>query len=146
MSITVVTARDEYGAPSTREVYEEGVKFVNDNGNLDILTAKPQLIATYGSGNWLSVHLGDSVTVITKTPDESSDDSSDDSSDFDFSFGDDDSDSDTSDDSDSDSDTSDDSDSDTSDDDTAVDDSDTSDDDTAVDDSDTSDDDSETTA
>jgi hypothetical protein len=117
MSITVVTARDEYGAPSTREVYEDGAKFVNDNGNLDILTAKPQLIATYGSGNWMSVHLGDSVTVITKTPDETSDDSSD----LDFSF-----DTDTSD-SDSDTTESDDSDSDTTDDsDTSTDESDTS--------------------
>jgi hypothetical protein len=128
MSITVVTARDEYGAPSTREVYEDGTKFVNDNGNLDILTAKPQLIATYGSGNWLSVHLGDSVTVITKTPDETSDDSSD----LDFSFDTDTSDDDT-DTSDEDTDTSDD-DTDTSDDDT-----DTSDDsETSTDESDTS--------
>jgi hypothetical protein len=74
MSITVVTARDDNGAPSTREVYEAGVKYVNDNGNLDIISAKPQLLATYGSGNWLSVHVDDSVTVITKAPDESSDD------------------------------------------------------------------------
>jgi hypothetical protein len=86
MSITVVIARDDAGAPSTREVFETGVKFMTEGGDLSILSGRPQLLATYGSGNWLSVYVDDNVTVLTEKPaDESSDDSS-----FDFdSFGDD---------------------------------------------------------
>jgi hypothetical protein len=96
MSITVVTARDEFGSPTTREVYEDGVKYTQDNGNLDILSAKPSLLATYGSGNWLSVHVGDSVNVVVTKPEEGDSDSD---SDFSFDFGGDDSSDDSSDDS-----------------------------------------------
>jgi hypothetical protein len=86
MSITVVIARDDVGAPSTREVFETGVKFTTEGGDLSILSDRPQMLAKYGSGNWLSVYVDDNVTVISEKPAESSDDS------FDFdSFGDDDS-------------------------------------------------------
>ena len=91
MSITVIIARDDVGAPTTREVYADGVKYSSDNGNLDIISAKPQLLATYGSGNWLSVHIDDSVEVMTTR-------SEDDDSGDDFSFGSDDDSSDSSDD------------------------------------------------
>jgi hypothetical protein len=92
MSITVVIARDDVGAPSTREVFESGVKFTTEGGDLSILSDRPQLLAKYGSGNWLSVYIDDNVTVISEKPAESSDDS------FDFdSFGDDSSSDDTSD-------------------------------------------------
>jgi hypothetical protein len=84
MAITVVIARDDVGAPTTREVYEIGVKFSTEGGDLSIISAKPQLLALYGSGNWLSVHVDDHVQVITERPAEDSD------SDSDFSFGDDD--------------------------------------------------------
>ena len=82
MSITVIIARDDAGAPTTREVYESGVKFSTEGGDLSIVSAKPQLIATYGSGNWLSVHVDDNVEVITTKSDDDDDD--------DMSFGDDD--------------------------------------------------------
>jgi hypothetical protein len=82
MSITVVIARDDVGSPTTREVYADGVKFTTEGGDLSILSSKPSLLATYGSGNWLSVHVDDYVQVIVDRPEESSDDS--------FSFGDDD--------------------------------------------------------
>lgn len=78
MSITVVIARDDVGAPSTREIYETGVKFTTESGDLSILSDRPQLLARYGSGNWLSVHVDDNVTVVSEKPAESSDD------DFDF--------------------------------------------------------------
>jgi hypothetical protein len=97
MSITVIIARDDAGAPTTREIYATGAKFINDDGNLNIVSAN-QVLATYGSGNWLSVHMDDSVEVITTKSEEDSDDSDDtdfsfgddsDSDDTDFSFGDD---------------------------------------------------------
>jgi hypothetical protein len=71
MSITVVIARDDVGAPSTREVYETGVKFTTESGDLSILSDRPQLLARYGSGNWLSVHVDDNVTVISEKPADS---------------------------------------------------------------------------
>lgn len=78
MSITVVIARDDVGAPTTREVYESGAKFTTENGDLSIVSGKPQLLATYGSGNWLSVHVDDFVDVrVTRSEED------DDSSDFD---------------------------------------------------------------
>jgi hypothetical protein len=78
MSITVVIARDDVGAPSTREVYETGVKFTTESGDLSILSDRPQILARYGSGNWLSVHVDDNVTVISEKPADSGGD------DFDF--------------------------------------------------------------
>ena len=72
--------------PSTREVFETGVRFTTESGDLSILSDRPQLLAKYGSGNWLSVYVDDNVTVVSEKPAESSDDS------FDFGgFGDDDS-------------------------------------------------------
>jgi hypothetical protein len=73
MSITVIIARDDVGAPTTREIYEAGAKFTTEGGDLSIISARPQLLATYGSGNWLSVHVDDNVEVIT-TKSESGDD------------------------------------------------------------------------
>jgi hypothetical protein len=81
MSITVIITRDDNGAPMTREVYEEGAKFTVENGELNVISARPQLVALYGSGNWLSVHLDDHVAVVTAAPaeDDSESDSEDDS-------------------------------------------------------------------
>jgi hypothetical protein len=76
MPITVVITRDDVGAPSTREVYETGVKYQVEGGDLMIYSARPQLLGTYGSGNWMSVYMGDAVEVISTKPDEDSDDDS----------------------------------------------------------------------
>lgn len=73
MPICVVITRDEVGAPSTREVYETGVKYTVEGGDLMIYSGKPQLLGTYGSGNWLSVYVDDNVEVISIKPEESSD-------------------------------------------------------------------------
>ncbi|HEY2167047.1 MAG TPA: hypothetical protein VGH01_07765 [Jatrophihabitantaceae bacterium] len=137
MSITVVTARDENGAPSTQEVYAAANRYKITDSNLEILTPDPKLIATYGSGNWMSVHVDNEVEVITKKPDEDEDSSGDD----DFSFGgdDDDSSDDSSDSSDDFSFDSDDSDTDSDSDSTDSDDTDTDSDDTDSDDTDSDD-------
>jgi len=76
MPITVVIMRDDVGAPSTREIFETGVKYTVEGGDLMVYSDRPQLLGTYGSGNWLSVYIGDSVTVVSTKPDESDDDSS----------------------------------------------------------------------
>lgn len=84
MSITVVIQRDDVGKPCTREVYETAAKFVIENSELTIVgsdNGRPQMLAMYGSGNWLSVYFDDSVTVISEKPAEDDTD--------DFSFGDD---------------------------------------------------------
>jgi hypothetical protein len=73
MPITVIITRDDVGAPSTSEVYETGVKYIVEGGDLMIYSDRPQLLGTYGSGNWLSVFIGDNVTVISKKPEEDSD-------------------------------------------------------------------------
>ena len=73
MPITVVITRDDVGAPSTREVYETGVKYQVEGGDLMIYSDRPQLLGTYGSGNWLSVYIGENVTVISTKPEESED-------------------------------------------------------------------------
>lgn len=75
MSITVVITRDDSGAPMTKEHYETGVKFSVEGGDLSIISGKPQLIAYYGSGNWLSAHVDDNVIVITEKPVETEDSS-----------------------------------------------------------------------
>ncbi len=84
MSITVIITRGDTGAPTTREVYAEGVKFNIENGELGIISDRPQLVALYGSGNWWSVHVDDHVMVVTDKPDDSDSDS-DSSGDLDFS-------------------------------------------------------------
>jgi hypothetical protein len=89
MSVTVIIARDEHGAPSTREVYATADRYVINDGNLDVAVQGVGTLGTYGSGNWLSVYTDDVVEVITVKPEE---DSSDFGSDF-GSFGDDSSDS-----------------------------------------------------
>ena len=71
MSITVIIARGDTGAPTTREVYAEGAKFNIENGELGIISDRPQLVALYGSGNWLSVHMDDHVVVVTEKPEDS---------------------------------------------------------------------------
>lgn len=84
MSITVIITRDDNGAPLTREIYEEGARFKVENGELNIISGSPELVALYGSGNWLSVHMDDHVAVVTTKPPE--DDSG--SGDMDFGLGD----------------------------------------------------------
>jgi hypothetical protein len=84
MAITVVIARDDSGAPSTREVYETGVKFSAEGGDLSVFSSKPQLLGTYGSGNWLSVYVDESVEVICTKPAEGEEDSDSGFGDFDF--------------------------------------------------------------
>ena len=86
MSITVIIARDDIGAPSTSEVYEV-VEVRLDGGDL-CFSPTPALIALYPSGNWLSVHVDNYVEVVTVKPAED-DDTSDSSDDFSFGGGDD---------------------------------------------------------
>jgi hypothetical protein len=81
MAVTVVISRDDNGAPMTREVYADANKYVIDQGNLDVVIQGQGGLASFPSGNWLSVYMDDTVEVITTKPEESSDDSS---SDFDF--------------------------------------------------------------
>ena len=108
MTVTVVIARDEHGAPMTREVFAQADRYVIKEGNLDVMIQGSGGLATYPSGNWLGVFMDEYVEVITTAPPE------DDSGSSGFDFGGDDSDS--SDDTDSSDDSSDDSDSDSSDD------------------------------
>jgi len=63
MTITVVTARDENGAPSTREVLRDGDRYRIVSGNLEIISSAREALGFYASGNWLSVHVGENVTV-----------------------------------------------------------------------------------
>jgi hypothetical protein len=98
MSITVIIARDDVGAPTTREVYANGAKFTTEGGDLSIISNKPQLLATYGSGNWLSAHVDDNVEVLVTRSEDDSDSGGFDDNPFDV---DDDSDSSSDDDSDS---------------------------------------------
>jgi hypothetical protein len=84
MSITVIIARDDIGAPSTSEIYALGAKFNVDGGDLSIFSAKPQLVALYPSGNWQSVHVDNFVEIVSVKPAEDEDGG-------DFAFGDDDS-------------------------------------------------------
>jgi hypothetical protein len=65
MKITVVTTRDDLGAPATREVYAAADRYAIADGNLEVLSAKRELLALYGSGNWFSVFVNDSVKVIS---------------------------------------------------------------------------------
>lgn len=83
MSITVVISRDDAGAPMTKDHYETGVKFSVEGGDLSIVSGKPQLVAYYGSGNWMSVHVDDNVVTTTEKPADS-DGGSDFGSDFSF--------------------------------------------------------------
>jgi hypothetical protein len=103
MAVTVITARDEHGGPTTREVFAAANKYVINDGNLDIIVQGAGPLGTYASGNWMSVYMDDSVEITTTKTEEddggfgdfsfdsddssdaSSDDSSDDSSDA-FSF------------------------------------------------------------
>jgi hypothetical protein len=82
MSVSVIIARDEHGAPSTREFYPTADRYVISDGNLDVAVQGVGTLGTYGSGNWLSVYTDDVVEVITVKPEE-------DSSDFGSDFGDD---------------------------------------------------------
>lgn len=68
MSITVVTVRDDDGAPLTREVYASGDRYTTSGGILEILSAEPKALALYPSGNWLSAYIDDAVTVIAGVP------------------------------------------------------------------------------
>lgn len=63
MTITVVTVRDENGAPSAREVLRRGDSYKIVSGNLEIISSAREALGLYPSGNWLSVYVGDCVTV-----------------------------------------------------------------------------------
>jgi hypothetical protein len=63
MTITVVTTRDFNGAPSTREVFRGGDRYTIVSGNLEIISSAREALGLYPSGNWLSVYVGDCVTV-----------------------------------------------------------------------------------
>jgi hypothetical protein len=63
MTITVVTVRDEIGAPSAREVFRGGDGYTIASGNLEIISSARKALGFYPSGNWLSVYVGDCVTV-----------------------------------------------------------------------------------
>jgi hypothetical protein len=65
MSLTVVTVRDENGAPSTLESYAGASRYRIGDGNLEIISPNKQILGLYESGNWLSVYAGDSVKVIS---------------------------------------------------------------------------------
>jgi hypothetical protein len=65
MSLTVVTVRDENGAPSTLESYAGASRYRIGDGNLEIMSPDKQILGLYDSGNWLSVYAGDSVKVIS---------------------------------------------------------------------------------
>jgi hypothetical protein len=68
MSLTVVTVRDENGAPSTLESYAGASRYRVGDGNLEIISPNQQILGLYESGNWLSVYAGDSVKVISIGP------------------------------------------------------------------------------
>jgi hypothetical protein len=65
MTVTVVTTRADNGVPATRDVYAGGVRYTTTNGNLQVISATRAPLAFYGSGNWLSVYVGQCVTVIS---------------------------------------------------------------------------------
>jgi hypothetical protein len=65
MSLTVVTVRDENGAPSTLESYAGASRYRIGDGNLEIISPDKQILGLYDSGNWLSVYAGNSVKVIS---------------------------------------------------------------------------------
>jgi hypothetical protein len=61
MAVTVIVARDEHGGAT---------KYVISDGNLDVIMQGAGALGTYGSGNWLSVYMDDSVEVTTIKPAE----------------------------------------------------------------------------
>src|SRR5262249_28876131 len=63
MAITVVTARAENGAPSTRAAPRDRARYTTDSGKLEIISSAREALGFYASGNWLSVHVGEYVTV-----------------------------------------------------------------------------------
>jgi hypothetical protein len=68
VSITVVATRDDTGAPTTREVYAAGTRYTIDNSNLQVFSGQSRLLALYGSGNWTSVYVGESMRVVRGMP------------------------------------------------------------------------------
>jgi hypothetical protein len=68
MSVTVVTVRDDNGAPSGREAYADGVRYTTRGGDLEVFSVTLQPLALYPSGNWLSVYMDDSVVVAAGPP------------------------------------------------------------------------------
>jgi hypothetical protein len=86
MAITVIISRDDNGAPMTREVYDTGEKYTVEGGDLTIVgnnSGRPQLLAMYGSGNWMSVHVDDFVRVVTEKPAEEEEEDASDAFSFD---------------------------------------------------------------
>ena len=68
MPITVVTVRDDNGAPSTRESYASGDSYVIVDGSLQVVSAHRQLLALYPSGNWLSAYVDTSIAALPTRP------------------------------------------------------------------------------
>lgn len=66
MPITVVTHRDDVGAPTNREVYAAGGSWRRGPSGLEIYSADRRLVATYPDGNWLSIYVDNSVRVHTE--------------------------------------------------------------------------------
>jgi hypothetical protein len=66
MAITVVTQRDNDGAPWTRETFAEAnFIYVNTAGLLEVQIQNKQTLGTYAPGNWISVHRDEVVEVRT---------------------------------------------------------------------------------
>ncbi|MCU1659718.1 MAG: hypothetical protein JWO57_4374 [Pseudonocardiales bacterium] len=67
MAITVITARDLYGAPSAREQFDDADVFsIGGDGHLTIHTRDVGDIAIYAPGHWLSVYVEGAMTVKTE--------------------------------------------------------------------------------
>lgn len=67
MPITVVTHRDDVGAPTSRDVLAAGDRFQVKDSNLEVFAGR-DMIALYPSGNWLSVVVDETVRVLSTSP------------------------------------------------------------------------------
>ncbi|GAB2482092.1 hypothetical protein [Jatrophihabitans fulvus] len=67
MPITVVTHRDDVGAPTSRDVLAAADRYVIKNSALEVL-AEGRIVAHYPSGNWLSVFVDEPVRVLSTSP------------------------------------------------------------------------------
>jgi hypothetical protein len=67
MAITVITARDPFGAPSAREQFDDADVFsIGGDGHLTIHTRDVGDIAMYAPGQWLSVYVEGAMMVKTE--------------------------------------------------------------------------------
>lgn len=67
MPITVVTHRDDVGAPTSRDVLAAADRFQITDSNLEVFAGR-QLVAHYPSGNWLNAFVDEPVRVLTTSP------------------------------------------------------------------------------